>query len=174
MPWPSLSHSFWSSPKFIYRFCLTILIRLRFSRLVVHLFHSTSIAINTHTHTHKVFTKYGANIHVNMTIRYQTTPYVCVCVSSCQSFNLYYMHEDLKIKENINKMHQKTRKVTLDDSTHPTFETNTNKYRNAGQSRKRRAWESSCQQTNDANIMSQKTIWEQLCSYRPPFKVNMC
>ncbi len=35
---PSLSHSFWSSPKFLNRFCLTILIRLRFSRLVVHLF----------------------------------------------------------------------------------------------------------------------------------------
>ncbi len=28
----------WSSPKFLNRFCLTILIRLRFSRLVVHLF----------------------------------------------------------------------------------------------------------------------------------------
>ncbi len=31
-------HSLWSSPKFLNGFCLTILIRLRFSRLVVHLF----------------------------------------------------------------------------------------------------------------------------------------
>ncbi len=36
---PSIVHSLWSSPKFLNRFCLTILIRLRFSRLVVHLFH---------------------------------------------------------------------------------------------------------------------------------------
>ncbi len=31
-------HSLWSSPKFLNQFCLTILIRLWFSRLVVHLF----------------------------------------------------------------------------------------------------------------------------------------
>ncbi len=31
-------HSLWSSPKFLNTFCLTILIRLWFSRLVVHLF----------------------------------------------------------------------------------------------------------------------------------------
>ncbi len=31
-------HSWWSSPKFLNRFCLTILIRLRFSRVVVHIF----------------------------------------------------------------------------------------------------------------------------------------
>ncbi len=35
---PVSVHSSWSSPKFLNRFCLTILIRLRFSRLVVHLF----------------------------------------------------------------------------------------------------------------------------------------
>ncbi len=35
---PVSVHSLWSSPKFSNRFCLTILIRLRFSRLVVHLF----------------------------------------------------------------------------------------------------------------------------------------
>ncbi len=35
---PASVHSLWSSPKFLNRFCLTILIRLRFSRLVVHLF----------------------------------------------------------------------------------------------------------------------------------------
>ncbi len=45
---PASVHSLWSSPKFLNRFCLTILIRLRLSRLVVHLFfhtfsfHSTS------------------------------------------------------------------------------------------------------------------------------------
>ncbi len=33
-----LVHSLWSSPKFLNRFCLTILTRLRFSRLVVHIF----------------------------------------------------------------------------------------------------------------------------------------
>ncbi len=35
---PASIHSLWSSPTFLNRFCLTILIRLRFSRLVVHLF----------------------------------------------------------------------------------------------------------------------------------------
>ncbi len=35
---PASVHSLWSSPKFLNRFCLTIIIRLRFSRLVVHLF----------------------------------------------------------------------------------------------------------------------------------------
>ncbi len=35
---PASVHSLWSSPKFLNRFCLTNLIRLRFSRLVVHLF----------------------------------------------------------------------------------------------------------------------------------------
>ncbi len=35
---PASVHSLWSSPKFLNRFCLTIFIRLRFSRLVVHLF----------------------------------------------------------------------------------------------------------------------------------------
>ncbi len=35
---PASVHSLWSSPKFLNRFFLTILIRLRFSRLVVHLF----------------------------------------------------------------------------------------------------------------------------------------
>ncbi len=35
---PASVHSLWSSPKFLNRFCLTILIRLRFSQLVVHPF----------------------------------------------------------------------------------------------------------------------------------------
>ncbi len=35
---PASVHSLWSSPKFMNQFCLTILIILRFSRLVVHLF----------------------------------------------------------------------------------------------------------------------------------------
>ncbi len=35
---PASVHSLWSSPKFLNQCCLTILIRLRFSRLVVHLF----------------------------------------------------------------------------------------------------------------------------------------
>ncbi len=35
---PASVHSLWSSPKFLNWFCLTILIRLWFSRLVVHLF----------------------------------------------------------------------------------------------------------------------------------------
>ncbi len=35
---PASVHSLWSSPKFLNIFCLTILIRLRFFRLVVHLF----------------------------------------------------------------------------------------------------------------------------------------
>ncbi len=35
---PASVHSLWSSHKFLNRFCLIILIRLRFSRLVVHLF----------------------------------------------------------------------------------------------------------------------------------------
>ncbi len=35
---PASVHSLWSPPKFLNRFCLTILIRLRFSRLVVRLF----------------------------------------------------------------------------------------------------------------------------------------
>ncbi len=35
---PASVHSLWSSPKYLNRFCLTILVRLRFSRLVVHLF----------------------------------------------------------------------------------------------------------------------------------------
>ncbi len=35
---PASVHSLWSSPKFLNWFCLTILISLRFSRLVVHLF----------------------------------------------------------------------------------------------------------------------------------------
>ncbi len=35
---PASVHSLWSSPKFLNRFCLTNLIRLWFSRLVVHLF----------------------------------------------------------------------------------------------------------------------------------------
>ncbi len=35
---PASVHSLWSSPKFLNRFSLTFLIRLRFSRLVVHLF----------------------------------------------------------------------------------------------------------------------------------------
>ncbi len=43
---PASVHSLWSSPKFLNRFCLTILIRLRFSRLVVHLFPSTQLSVN--------------------------------------------------------------------------------------------------------------------------------
>ncbi len=43
---PTSVHSSWSSPKFLNRFCLTILIRLRFSRLVVHLFPSTQLSVN--------------------------------------------------------------------------------------------------------------------------------
>ncbi len=43
---PASVHSLWSSPKFLNRFCLTILIRLRFSRLVVHLFPSPQISVN--------------------------------------------------------------------------------------------------------------------------------
>ncbi len=35
---PASDHSLWISPKFLNRFCFTILTRLRFSRLVVHLF----------------------------------------------------------------------------------------------------------------------------------------
>ncbi len=35
---PASVHSLWRSPKFLNRFCLTILISSRFSRLVVHLF----------------------------------------------------------------------------------------------------------------------------------------
>ncbi len=35
---PASVHSLWSSPKFLNRFCLTVLIRLQVSRLVVHLF----------------------------------------------------------------------------------------------------------------------------------------
>ncbi len=35
---PASVHSLWSSPKLLNRFSLTILIRLRFSRLIVHLF----------------------------------------------------------------------------------------------------------------------------------------
>ncbi len=35
---PASVHSLWSSPKLLNRFCLTILIRVRCSRLVVHLF----------------------------------------------------------------------------------------------------------------------------------------
>ncbi len=35
---PASVHSLWCSPIFLDRFCLTILMRLRFSRLVVHLF----------------------------------------------------------------------------------------------------------------------------------------
>ncbi len=35
---PASVHSLWSSPELLNRFCLTILIRLQFSRLVVHLF----------------------------------------------------------------------------------------------------------------------------------------
>ncbi len=35
---PASVYSLWSSPKFLNRFCLTILIMPRFSRLVVHLF----------------------------------------------------------------------------------------------------------------------------------------
>ncbi len=35
---PASVHSLWISPKFLNWFCLTILIRLRFFRLVVHLF----------------------------------------------------------------------------------------------------------------------------------------
>ncbi len=35
---PASVHSLWSSPKFLNQFCLTILISLQFSRLVVHLF----------------------------------------------------------------------------------------------------------------------------------------
>lgn len=68
-----------------------------------------------------------------------------------QSFDWYCMHADLKIQEYINKMHQNTRIVTQDDSTHPTFETNTNKKDSMGA-------QLSAQQTNDANIISQKTI----------------
>ncbi len=43
---PASVHFLWSSPKFLNRFCLTILIRLRFSRLVVHLFLSTQLSVN--------------------------------------------------------------------------------------------------------------------------------
>ncbi len=43
---PASVHSLWSSPKFLNRFCLTILIMLRFSRLVVHLFPSTQLSVN--------------------------------------------------------------------------------------------------------------------------------
>ncbi len=39
-------HSLWSSPKFLKLFCLTIIIRLRFSRFVVHLFPSTQLSVN--------------------------------------------------------------------------------------------------------------------------------
>ncbi len=43
---PASVHSSWSSPKFLNWFCLTILIRLWFSRLVVHLFPSTQLSVN--------------------------------------------------------------------------------------------------------------------------------
>ncbi len=43
---PASVHSSWSSPKFLNQFCLTILIRLRLSRLVVHLFPSTQLSVN--------------------------------------------------------------------------------------------------------------------------------
>ncbi len=43
---PASVHSLWTSPKFLNRFCLTILIRLRFSRLVVYLFPSTQLSVN--------------------------------------------------------------------------------------------------------------------------------
>ncbi len=43
---PASVHSLWSSPKFLNRFFLTILISLRFSRLVVHLFPSTQLSVN--------------------------------------------------------------------------------------------------------------------------------
>ncbi len=43
---PASVHSLWSSPKFLNWFCSTILIRLRFSRLVVHLFPSTQLSVN--------------------------------------------------------------------------------------------------------------------------------
>ncbi len=42
---PASVHSLWTSPKFLNRFCLTILIRLRFSRLVVHLFLSLNFLL---------------------------------------------------------------------------------------------------------------------------------
>ncbi len=42
---PASVHSLWSSPKFLNWFCLTILVRLRFS-LVVHLFPSTQRSVN--------------------------------------------------------------------------------------------------------------------------------
>ncbi len=43
---PASVHSLWSSHKFLNRFCLTILIRLWFSRLVVHRFPSTQLSVN--------------------------------------------------------------------------------------------------------------------------------
>ncbi len=43
---PASVHSLWSSPKFLNRFCLTILIRLRFSRLVLHLFLQHFLPLN--------------------------------------------------------------------------------------------------------------------------------
>ncbi len=43
---PDSVHSSWSSPKVLNGFCLTILIRLRFSRWVVHLFPSTQLSVN--------------------------------------------------------------------------------------------------------------------------------
>ncbi len=43
---PASVHSLWSSPKFLNWFRLTILISLRFSRLVVHLFPSTQLSVN--------------------------------------------------------------------------------------------------------------------------------
>ncbi len=43
---PASVHSLWSSPKFLNRFCLIILISLQFSRLVVHLFPSTQLSVN--------------------------------------------------------------------------------------------------------------------------------
>ncbi len=43
---PASVHSLWSSPKFLNRFCLTILIRLWFSRLFVHRFPSTHLSVS--------------------------------------------------------------------------------------------------------------------------------
>lgn len=62
-----------------------------------------------------------------------------------------------------------TRKHQWNESEHKKTQATlhlkqTNKFRSAGRSRKRRTQENSCQLTNDASIMSQKTIWEQLNS----------
>ncbi len=53
-PWPH-PQSLLSSSKFVNRFCLTILIRLRFSRLVVHLFFLSSFFLWHSTEAGRIF-----------------------------------------------------------------------------------------------------------------------